>query len=148
MSVQKVVDLIQTMNAEQAALKAKWRAEVIDKLQAYLDEIPGLDGVEITGFTPSWNDGDECTHTQYVQVGLDSFGGGGFDDVELSEAHANLEDYPQTEELTLTDAEQSTLERALDAIDFEGLIGTNFRLIYIRTVDGSYFTQIAYDPGY
>lgn len=57
-------------------LKAKLQDEFLEKLKVDCTEIksqfPALDHIFVLGYTPEWNDGEECTHSSEVYISTDS----------------------------------------------------------------------------
>ena len=46
-----------------------WREECEKVVQSIFNALPDVGFIAITGWTPSFNDGDPCTHSQTVSVG-------------------------------------------------------------------------------
>lgn len=57
-------------------LKAKLQAEFIEELKYDCTELkaqfPALEHIFVLGYTPEWNDGEECTHSSEVFISKDA----------------------------------------------------------------------------
>jgi hypothetical protein len=57
-------------------LKSKLRSEFLEKLKIDCNELkdkfPELEHIFVLGYTPEWNDGEECTHSSEVFISKDA----------------------------------------------------------------------------
>lgn len=107
--------------------------------QEIFDRHEGLNVVCIVGYTPSFNDGDPCTHNQYTFVGNTSTWGS----IDFVDEIGNFEDdfeYDEEEGThlnsnckTLSDVESQVA--AYDEI-FERVYDTNYRIVVTKDETG------------
>lgn len=141
-----------------------------DALAGAFSVNPGIKAILINGYTPGFNDGDPCTHTQYSIIESDELK----DHVRDSEEMTALLLGFESEEAMDLELEEKGLdvEDALDGLDLgdfeydvyrevdshlEGIedllyevMGTDWQILAVRMADGSIktVTNEYYDCGY
>ena len=103
--------------------------------QEIFDQHEGLNVVAILGYTPSFNDGDPCSHSSYIYTGdnndfVDEIGSfeETFEYDEDTGEHLNSKCTTLDKTYTQVSAYEEIIERIYD---------TNFQLIVTRNEDGS-----------
>lgn len=141
------------LEAIQLLAKTNLRAAIEEGSAELFNSIPGLDGFIILGWTPEWNDGEECYHdsTLYFEaVGADRRWGGIYEalerlygDDEVEYAIEGQEGYDHIKELLginkdLQKSSHADVNKAITALDktIEEIIGTDYAYI-VRLVDGA-----------
>ena len=132
------------LTAIQSLVKSDGKEMVHGFIESLFTKFTALDAFLIVGYTPSFNDGDACTHSQYVV----------FDGSEISD-HIDLLDYftvpddcededeffeEKFEELNakLGDADQLISKLVSEVEDlFERVHHTDFLIFAIREEDGT-----------
>ena len=115
--------------------------------QEIFDQHDGLNVVAILGYTPSFNDGDPCSHNSFIYTGdnndfVDEIGSfeETFEYDEENEEHLNSKCTTLAEAYNQVSAYEEIIER---------IYGTNFQLIVTRNEDGSVdVSEDEYDCGY
>lgn len=153
MGIKQLMEEYEKVNA---ALNEKIQREGEKFMEELFQEVfsqhEGLNVIGIVGYTPSFNDGEPCTHSHYIYTGAKlSYG----DYVDFVEEVGNFEeDFEYNEEdndhanskcLTLGEAKDQI--EAYDEI-IERVYDTNFRIVVKRTTDGVEIEHEEYDPGY
>ena len=144
--------------SERAKARKLCLHESIGRLFGFL---PALNQIIIKGYTPSFNDGDPCTHSQmdpYIN-GTDEYGDRDDDDSDGDEEESDKEEdsdgeadndeaAPEPLELTNEDRELVSSEMNTLADMFESVLGTNWKLTIERQKDGTIsWEQEDYDCG-
>lgn len=136
---------VQTLLQEKGSIVAE------ELFKQFFEKHVGLTKLVIYGYTPGFNDGEPCVHSQRVVIGT-SWGDGKYFDFSDEE---DLEEFFEFNEETSThvnttctslDNTGSYLEELQEI--FQGIYGTNFEL-RISYVNGSVvIEQDTYDCGY
>lgn len=138
------------MSAIKELVKSDGDAMVQGFFETLFAEHKNLDMVLVYGYTPGFNDGDPCTHTQYSTLDGDEIN----DTVDLWDMlEVEDETGDELEEINskLSREESQKIEYKIDAVDdlLERIYDTNFYLFAIRKEDGSVeLTTGDYDCGY
>ena len=113
--------------------------EILSEIASILVNTDGANVIVIQGSTPSFNDGDPCTHSQNVYINyLSKYGEScGEDEAESV--------YP----VTYSDAIWRAF-RVLDSMEsaIEDVFGTNWQLTFKRAGDSVTWEKDDYDCGY
>lgn len=114
------------------------RAGLLSDFASLFDICPDLRALRLQGYTPTWNDGEECTHRQHEPVinGFDLNTRRLKDPRQIDQASA------KTEEIVGQFCrwhQYSTTPQAF---------GTNWQLDFTRTEDGIEFELSEYDCGH
>lgn len=120
--------------------------------QEVFSQHEGLDVIGIVGYTPSFNDGEPCTHSHYIYTGAKLSYGDYIDFVdEVGDFEEDFE-YDEEDDDHIN-SKCPTLKEAKDQIEaydeiIERVYGTNFRIVVKRTSNGVEIAYEEYDPGY
>lgn len=151
-----IKQLMEEYEKVSAALNEKIQQEGEKFMEELFQEVfsqhEGLNVIGIVGYTPSFNDGEPCTHSHYTYTGAKLTYG---DYIDFADEVGNFEeDFEYNEEdndhinskcLTLGEAKDQI--EAYDEI-IERVYDTNFRIVVKRTTDGVEIEHEEYDPGY
>lgn len=129
-------------------------------VQAVFEEVFALDSdinvVCVRGYTPSWNDGDVCTHSSEMFTGAlrDGYNGRQFRDYQDYDQSLKEVFVDEYQHFVNEDADNDNLRNAASLMwEFDGLIqdvyGTNYQLIVRRTANNAIVIEDEeYDCGY
>lgn len=158
MDTNKIVERIAAMNEKIKEVREQSQSEIRDllmeSLQTVKETYPNLQFVGLTGHTPSFNDGEECTHTHRVYVSNN----GGYSDIAEYYECIRGEDFEYNKlpphikcinaNLNKNDAKKvETLFMGLDDI-FEQAFGTDWNIEIDFTGERVTLTHDEYDCGY
>lgn len=142
---------IQALNTEFAVFQDQMATKAMEVITTHLQNLPDWHVVCVTGYTPSWNDGDACSHSQYTNIDADA---------PCPENSFSLDPAVQAVFDKLDNDEYDTFlsgencratSHAMDLMDdfFRYKHDTNFRLFFVKLDDGtvSFFDE-QYDCGY
>lgn len=116
------------------------------KFLEHIGKQTGVKLVCVTGYTPGFNDGDPCTHSQSTQVTLDDAEGYGIEADDLPEG-LSFEANSGLNELVAQEIRNLFDDVFADLI--ERTYGTDFRVFYVFNEDGSVDTiHKDYECGY
>lgn len=140
------------LEAIQSLVKSGGEAMVNGFFESLFAEHPKLDVVLVCGYTPGFNDGDPCSHTQYTTFDGDEIN----DTVDLWDKFSDLEEDEFEEKIekinsNLSSAEAKKVDDKVDAVDdlLERVYGTDWYIVAFREDDGSItVTDGDYDCGY
>lgn len=129
--------------------------------QKLFDENQGLNKLAVVGWTPGFNDGEPCTHSSEVFVGLThrGYSGRNYADYEDREDVTEffveeVNDDGEVEDGTNPNAECTTLKQVKEILEsfediFERVYHTNFFIKVTRDEDGTVLVDVDdYDCGY
>lgn len=116
-----VKELMEELDKEAAVLEQKQKDSMPVLFKGLFAEIPNLQKITITGYTPSFNDGDPCYHSQYQSIN------GVGDDDDYDEDGENS---PKESFLELTDEERELINGVLATLyrPIKQKYDTNFKL--------------------
>ena len=154
---------IKRIGEEQKAARATFFTQFTARI---FDEFPGLNRVIVQGYTPGFNDGDPCTHSHEVYVGINGFsnlneGDGALryidrdenPDLDWGERYVlkdGADGFLFNTDLTLE--EIASVEDAFNAFGeaIEDLYTTDFTLTWVRSKDDGKisFSHDDYECGY
>jgi len=140
----------------QAEIEAanRLRRETLADIGALFSAFPELNSISVSGYTPGWNDGDPCHHSQ-----LDPYLNGenvwerdGDDEDEGWEDEDEDEDDDEGERSSarLSDKDFKAIAYILDGMSevLEEIFSTDWTLIFRRTQNGIEFNRYDYDCGH
>ena len=151
-----IKQLMEEYEKVSAALNEKIQQEGEKFMEELFQEIfsqhEGLNVIGIVGYTPSFNDGEPCTHSQHIYTGAKlSYG----DYIDFADEVGDFEeDFEYDEEDNdHINSKCLTLEEAKDQVEacseiIERIYDTNFRIVVKLTNDGVKVEHEEYDPGY
>lgn len=134
--MQELLDKYGAIEQEESKRRASLRAEGLEGLATILSSNSAFKTLRLSGYTPSFNDGDPCVHRQsdIVINGYSRYG------AENYEEKAQLPQ-PDKEELKKLSNVVSKMEPV-----FSGGFGTNWEIVLTRGEDGS--VDWSLDPDY
>lgn len=132
----------------------------VSLFQKLFDENPGLNKMAVLGWTPGFNDGEPCTHSSNVYVGITyTYSSGTYADYsdydELVEFfEEDIDENGEAKEAINPNLECETLRQVKQILDsfediFERVYHTNFIIKVTRDEDGSACVDVDdYDCGH
>lgn len=142
---------LKNLNAIKLLAQTELRDAIKDGSQQLFDANPNLDGFVIVGWTPEWNDGEDCYHTSVVYFTNEGKYSDmrdaaeriyGDDDVYYTMEH-NDGSFPHIEKLLNMNKnlpkDNSGIYVALNNLDaaIEGVMVTDYAFIVTRNEDGT-----------
>jgi len=153
MDIKELLAEYERINAElNHQIKENGEEVVKEVFKSIFDEHEGLNVVGIVGWTPEFNDGEPCEHTQSTFVGR-TWGSANYIDFEDEPGNFE-EDFELQENGTHLNSNCTTLDKAFEQIKaYEELIQrvyyTDFRLVIKREEGGGVVIHSEeYDCGY
>lgn len=153
--IKSLLQRYEEVNAELNKQIAESGTEFVKSLfTEVFKENEGLKVVGIVGYTPSFNDGEACTHSQYTFVGeKGEWGSYDFED-EIGNFEEDFELQDEDGVTTCINDSCKTLSEALDKITsydeiFTRIYDTNFRIVVSLDDEGNVVvSEGEYDCGY
>jgi len=129
--------------------QAARKRSLIDLIGRMFGVIPELTEIVVKGYTPGFNDGEPCTHSQMSPHinGVDEYGDR--DDEDDSDSDGDNNEVAEIKEISNENREivASEVNRLSGAL--ESLFGTNWKITIKRQEDGTIsWEQEDYDCGY
>lgn len=127
------------------------KRSLIDLIGLLFGAIPELTEIIVKGYTPGFNDGDPCTHSQmdpYIN-GTDMYGDRDDEDDSDPDGEGDNNEVAKTKEISNENREivASEVDRLSGVL--ESLFGTNWKITIKRQGDGTItWEQEDYDCGY
>jgi hypothetical protein len=146
----------------QAEIEAanRLRRETLADIGALFSAFPDLNSISVSGYTPGWNDGDPCHHSQpdpylngenvWERDGDDEDEGWGDEEEDEREEDEREEDEDARSSTRLSDKDFEAITHILEGMSdvLEKIFGTNWKLIFRRTQNGIEFNRYNYDCGH
>lgn len=140
------------LNAIRQLVKNHGDEMVTGFFETLFAENKNLDVVLINGYTPSFNDGDPCSHTQYCTFDTDEINDTfDFYDHFCDEDEDDVDEKVEKLNANLSNTESYDIERKMDGIEdlLERVYDTDFYICILRNEDGSIEINTGdYDCGY
>jgi hypothetical protein len=136
------------LDAEREAAN-RLRRETLADIGALFSAFPELNSISVSGYTPGWNDGDPCHHSQ-----LDPYLNGRNidDDEDDDDEDDDNEDDDEGERSStrLSDKDFEAISHIIEGMSdvLEEIFSTNWTLIFRRTQNGIEFNRYDYDCGH
>jgi hypothetical protein len=129
-----------------------------DLLTAFFQENPGLDKIIIRGWTPGFNDGDPCTHSQDVIITPEDYADHGLDDEEYENGDEESDD-PEAEIAAISSRRPNQKLDKKDAKKISGALyqfksvldqkyDTNWQLDIVRDSESEKLFKMSHDDYY
>lgn len=141
-NVIKEIEAIDNQRKEKInSIKNNFKDHLAQYLKPMFDKYENLDYIRFVGFTPSFNDGEPCEHTSYVDL----------EEYESDDEWMNNETTSKTLNENLTRDEDKEISKYAGSI--ETIIGavyyTNYEITVLRDGDGlSVDVNDEYDCGF
>lgn len=142
------------LNAIRKLVKESGSEMVTGFFETLFAEHPNMDVALVYGYTPGFNDGDPCSHTQYCAFDAEEIN----DTFDFYDYFGDLDiDEDEVDDLTsklnskLQNKEAYEVERKIDDVEelLERVYGTDFYLCVLRKEDGTIeINEGDYDCGY
>lgn len=121
--------------------KNNFKDHLLTYLKPMFDQYKNLDYIRFIGYTPSFNDGEPCEHTSYIDL----------DEYESDEEWMNNETTSKTLNENLTRDEEKEISKYAGSIEtiIEAIYYTNYEITVLRDDDSlSVDVNEEYDCGY
>jgi|SRR6478609_2323147 len=141
------------LEAIKSLVKSDGEAMVKGFFETLFAENKDLDMVLVYGYTPGFNDGEPCTHSQYSNFDGEEINGTVdlWDIVDIDEDEDDWEEALENINSKLSRDNMQKIEYAIDKIDdlLERVYDTNFYILARRIEDGTIVLTVGeYDCGY
>lgn len=134
---------------EEKARKAMVKAEVLSIMARLINDLPGVTSIEVCGYTPGFNDGDPCRHSQ-MDPNVNGITSVEYDDRRYCSSNRNFNPSNYPDEMVDDDTYNLITSICNGMSDmFEDAFDTDFSVTVSRDENGNFTHEVGhYDCGY